>query len=422
MHNDKNNDIIFFEIGTGNIVSYIKCVGLIYKISFDYYGKFIVMAGDKGELSLWKLPYEMSNIIVNVLREIEKNKDFWEQFEIKYNKNKERNNYENIIMDSPIIYRTGYENKSPNEIFDNGPHKGIQTVGYNDINNKDNKLKNPTNKILHNLYDNNQDEKIVKNRNNSKDNKDKKKNQIFKEKHKNYISKKIENKNFMNNDKDKFNGNNNYNTDKIENNMKYNSLINIDKKINNENKNIPSDRLNLLKIEHFDNYNNILKNENSLQNCYEIFKKERLMKNSLLNPNIKKNKPKDKTNVFQNNSNNFRSQKLKPSKINSWSSPKIRTTSKKYLEKNKNLKINNNNIFSKEQFNKEQDIDIDIDLDLDINNIRPNYDPNLYLMEGRKNYSQSIKKLIQPLMNSNYERHFSRNNDFENGNYISNNL
>ena len=47
------------------------------------------------------------------------------------------------------------------------------------------------------------------------------------------------------------------------------------------------------------------------------------MKNNLLNLNIKKNKPKNKTNIFQNNSNNFRNQKLKPSKINSLPSPKI---------------------------------------------------------------------------------------------------
>ena len=76
-YNDKNNDLIIFEIGTGNIISYIKCIGAIYKAIFDYYGKFIILGSYKGELSLWKLPYEMSNVIINVLSEIEKNKDFW---------------------------------------------------------------------------------------------------------------------------------------------------------------------------------------------------------------------------------------------------------------------------------------------------------------------------------------------------------
>ena len=439
-NNDKNNDLIFFEIGTGNIISYIKCIGSIYKITFDYYGKFIIMGGDKGELSLWRLPYEMSNVIVNVLSEIENNKDFWEQFEIKYYKN-QRNNYENIIMDSPVrINRTEYDQKYPEEVIDNGPHKGIQTAGYNDVYNKGNKMNNPTNKILNNLYNNIQKENKIMDNINNKDNNENEKNQnnefdynkindinkTVSIKNNNFVSNKLENNNYMNNN-DENNDHNNYyyNTDSIEKNMKYNSFINIEKNNNNSNNNnISSNKLNNFKSYQYDNnYNNNFKNENSLQNCYEKFKKERLMKNSLLKPNSKNNKSKDKNNIFRSNSKNFKSQKLKSSKINSLSSPKIANTSKKYLKENKNINLNNKNniFFSKEKFNKEE-VDIDIDLDLDINNIRPNFDPNLYSMDQNQKYSQIIKRLIQPLISSNYERYFSRYNDMENGNKISNNI
>jgi len=74
----------------------------------------------------------------------------------------------------------------------------------------------------------------------------------------------------------KFNNNNN------NNNYFSNSILNI-KSNTNANINFSSNQ--------FDNFNNNLKNENTLQSCYEKFKKECLMKNSLLKP---KDKSKDK--------------------------------------------------------------------------------------------------------------------------------
>ena len=446
-NNDKNNDIIFFEVGTGNIVSYIKCIGMIYKIIFDYYGKFIIMAGNKGDLSLWKLSTEMSNIIINVLYEIEKNNDFWEQFEIKYYSNNNKNNYENLItVDNQQIFRTEINKNTPKEVFDYGPHKGIQTSGYNDINNLGNKMINPTNKILNDLYINAKDDNYNINNNDIKNNNDNyeiKKNDINKSiPMKNNIYNSFNSSKMINDENDNINyfynsGNNDINN-KDKNNKdinnkeinnkdinnkdiinKYSSFINIE---NNKRQNNISYSNSKIMNNHIDNLNNNLKNENSLQNCYEKFKKERLMKNSLLKPNNNKlNKIKEKNKNFSNNNlnNNYKSNK----KINSLSSPKISTSTKYLKNSSQNNNNINNNIFSKEKFNKKEidDIDINIDVNLNINKIRPNFDPNLYSQQTNKKYIQTIKELIQPFISYDYERKFSRYNNIENGNQKINN-
>ena len=426
-HNqDNNNDLIFFEIGTGNVVSHIKCIGMVFKIIFDYFGKFLIMAGHKGDLSLWKLPYEMSNVIINVLSEIEENKDFWEQFEIKYyNNNNNKNNNENFsIEDENKIYKTENSMKYPDEVFDNGPHKGIQTAGYNDINNNGNQMNNPTNKIYNNLFNDKYKDNYNLNNNVNKDyidrNSEKFENNKINDINKsipmrvnnNNLNKNIEYNNSPNNE----NNNYFYQTEAKDknNNYKYNSFINIEKN-NKYNK-----TSNSQKNDKFDNYNNNLKNENSLQFCYEKFKKERLMKNSMLKPNYnKKNKNKNLFSSNNLNSTNYKSQNLKSKKINSLSTPKI-SSSKKYLKNNSQIN-NNMNLFSKEQFNKkDEEENIDIDLDIDINKIRPNFDPNLYSSKNNQKYSQAIKELIQPLVTSNYDRYFSRYNELENGNQYLN--
>ena len=537
-NNDINNDLILFEIGTGNIVSYIKCIGCVYKIIFDYYGKYIIMAGHKGELSLWKLSMDMSNIIVNVLYEMEKKKDFWEQFEIKYyNSN---NNYENIFMDDDNrkIFRTNMEldNNESDEVIDYGPHKAIQTSGgfkNSNNNNIGNKMINPSYKINNNIYDDSNDDNyyinnknnnnIINNSNNSinnsinnrinnKINNDQEndyKNDQFTIQRKdinksipmtsnnnniynysstgkvnddennnvnylynsgnqdnnnnknrnnnnynNYNNNNDNNNNINNNNNNYNNNNNNSNNNNYNNNNKYNNINNnmdnnnynnnnnkynninnnMDNKSNNNNMkystfikfesnnkkkstNNSTSNSNILK-NHYDNLNDNLKNENSLQKCYEKFRKERLMKNSLLKPNNNKlNKNKENTKLFKSiTNNNFKSNK----KINSLSSPKI-SSSNKYL-KNFPQKINNNIIHSKEIFDKKEkdDIDLDLNLDIDINKIRPNFDPNLYSQEINNNYSKIINGLIRPFLSPNDEKKFSRYNNMENGNKILN--
>jgi hypothetical protein len=82
-----NNCVIIFEIGTGKIKTFINYINSISRILFDNEGNYLIMAGEKGELSLWKLTESMSNNIKYVLEEMKTNKNFWDEYEIKYDNN-----------------------------------------------------------------------------------------------------------------------------------------------------------------------------------------------------------------------------------------------------------------------------------------------------------------------------------------------
>ena len=98
----KRNYIIIFEIGTGKVKTYINYINPISKILFDNEGNYLIIAGKKGEISLWKLSDIMTNNIKYVLEEMKINKDFWEEYEIKYDntfdfKNEIVNNSDYVI-------------------------------------------------------------------------------------------------------------------------------------------------------------------------------------------------------------------------------------------------------------------------------------------------------------------------------------
>ena len=82
----KKNGIIILEIGTGNISSCVNYINSINKMIFDIEGNYMIIAGEKGEISLWRLPETMSGNIKNVLEEMKINPFFWEDYEIKYDK------------------------------------------------------------------------------------------------------------------------------------------------------------------------------------------------------------------------------------------------------------------------------------------------------------------------------------------------
>jgi E3 ubiquitin-protein ligase HUWE1 len=374
----------------------------------------------------------MSNVIVNVLYEIERNVDFWEKFEIKYHSNNDINKYNNLnVEENRKELNEDIPMKDLGEVVDEGPHKGIQTKL--DINSNNGDKINPSLKVLSDISndlkkDNNSNNNInssfnsrkyfINNRNENrqpdinktipmKNNSNDIKNNSGKEFNDDYSNKDNVNYYFNSQSKDlnkikKFNNN-------INNNNYFSNSISNTKCNTNANVNFSSNQ--------FDNFNNNLKNENTLQSCYEKFKKERLMKKSLLKPNIKsKDKNKKSYNIF-----NAKSQKVQNKKLNSLSTPKI-STSKKYLKENSQTIQNWHNMYniydmnSKLKFNKkEDDIDIDLDIDFDVNKIRPNFDPNLYSMQTNKKYSQNARELIQPLLTDD-DRKFSRYNPFENGN------
>ena len=362
-----SNDLLVLQIGTGEIVTYIKSIGNIYKLIFDYYCKYIIMGSDDGILSLWKIPYQMKQLMINVLSEIEKNENYWEQFEIKYNTNN-TNNINNLNeIEMPQKCRTEISRIQSNseEIEDNGPHKGIQTwQNYNDIKDKKNGGNKNVNSNIKNYNYTFQKDKNSNNKNNIAD-------YITNS----YIPNNINNKNELS---DKSNTNMNNKMTKLSNNNR--------NKENNLDKNI--------------------KEENTLQNCYEKFKKERLMKNAFIKPN---------------NSNKIN----KPNKINkinnkSLSSPKI-SSNKKYFKQ----PVYNDIICQKEKYNKKEN-DIDLDIDFNINKIRPNFDPNLYSEQINQKYSSISKELIKPFITerknkNNYLRNSDYKYDYNNINSNNNN-
>ena len=361
---DYDNDLIFLEIGTGEMISYIKCTGQVYKIIFDYYSRYIITGSHDGILSLWKIPHKISNIMINVLSEIEKNENYWEQYEIKYYNNQSKRIFkeedENEI-EMPRKFRTEItkNNNKSQEIEDNGPHKGIQTWQTDNHNNG--------------MYDMKKN-----NRKNERKNIDME-NYSFE-------NKQIEENN-INNKKD--------NIINYMNNVNYNSYIPNNNKItyNNDNKNNKSKKISIQKENYLDNN---LKEENSLQKCYENFKKERLMKNSFIKPNkneINKNINKD---IFYKKGNN-----------KSLSSQKILPSNKKYFKQ----QISNNDItlFNKDKYNKKENDNIDFEIDFDINKIRPNLDPNLCSENGNQKYSNITNELIRPYLKN---KKYDNKNDF----------
>ena len=94
----KKNSIIIFEIGTGNVASCVNYINSINKMIFDSEGNYLIIAGEKGELSLWKLPGTMTYNIKSVLNEMKLNPYFWDDYEIKYETR--NNNFKNDIMNN----------------------------------------------------------------------------------------------------------------------------------------------------------------------------------------------------------------------------------------------------------------------------------------------------------------------------------
>jgi WD40 repeat protein len=78
----RKNSIIIFEIGTGNVSSCVNYINPINKMIFDNDGNYLIIAGIKGELSLWKLSENMSYNIKNILNEMKANPFFWDDYEI----------------------------------------------------------------------------------------------------------------------------------------------------------------------------------------------------------------------------------------------------------------------------------------------------------------------------------------------------
>ena len=108
----KKNNVIIFEIGTGNVASYVNYINPISKMIFDNEGNYLIIAGEKGEISLWKLPETMTKNIKNVLNEMKLNPFFWDDYEIKYD-NKTTKFKNDILNNSNYVINKKERSLSP---------------------------------------------------------------------------------------------------------------------------------------------------------------------------------------------------------------------------------------------------------------------------------------------------------------------
>ena len=79
------NDLIIIEINSSKVKNYIIHSSPISKATFDELGKYIIIGGELGDISLWRLTGEISSTIKNFLGEVKNDVYFWDKFEIKYN-------------------------------------------------------------------------------------------------------------------------------------------------------------------------------------------------------------------------------------------------------------------------------------------------------------------------------------------------
>ena len=79
-------DLIIIEINTSKVKNLIINNSPMSKVVFDNYGKYLIIGGELGEISLWRLPGYISSNIRNILSEVKDNENFWDKYEIKYGK------------------------------------------------------------------------------------------------------------------------------------------------------------------------------------------------------------------------------------------------------------------------------------------------------------------------------------------------
>ena len=97
-------------------MSCVNYINPINKMIFDNDGNYLIIAGVKGELSLWKLSENMSYNIKNILNEMISNPYFWDDYEIIYDSS--TTNFKNDIINNSnyVINKKGRNLSSDNQI------------------------------------------------------------------------------------------------------------------------------------------------------------------------------------------------------------------------------------------------------------------------------------------------------------------
>ena len=80
------NDLIIIEISSSKVKNLIIQNSPMSKAVFDNEGKYVIIGGENGEISLWRLPGNISSNIKDILGEIKNDENFWDKYEIKYGK------------------------------------------------------------------------------------------------------------------------------------------------------------------------------------------------------------------------------------------------------------------------------------------------------------------------------------------------
>ena len=90
--------LAIMELNTGKIKNYIKEINFpITKSKFDYYGRFLITFGEKGEISIWEFDKDIKNDIINSINQIKIDfYNYWDNYKIKNYTDIDMNNY-NII-------------------------------------------------------------------------------------------------------------------------------------------------------------------------------------------------------------------------------------------------------------------------------------------------------------------------------------
>ena len=113
--NDKS-DVVLFEVGTGNVHSFISGINNITQTKFDYTGRYLIISGIEGEVTLLGLDKDVTISINHVVQKMEKNSQFLEDYSILFSDNQEEfhsNNYGRTLNNK---YKTKLENNKQSEI------------------------------------------------------------------------------------------------------------------------------------------------------------------------------------------------------------------------------------------------------------------------------------------------------------------
>ena len=160
---NEKSDIILFELGTGNVYTFITGMSTLIKIKFDNSGKYLITIGTEGEVSLLGLDENVITSIQNVIKQMTNNQNFLDEYEIILDDNKKENN---MFNNNTKFFNNNYMGKKLyKEIISKTENNYTPDLNKNNDNyNKNNNFISNTN---YNYSRNNDKTNLFKNNNNN---------------------------------------------------------------------------------------------------------------------------------------------------------------------------------------------------------------------------------------------------------------